>query len=136
MSTAPLKRPSFFRYWAPVLAYLSLIYFLSSNPFHFGLFHKTQKMNVDKVVHVVEYAFLGFLMARAMGKYDFFRQSMRLLAAMVLLAGVVYGISDEIHQIYVPNRDASFYDVLADSFGVFVGVFIYYKTRFKRLCPK
>ncbi len=109
---------------------------LSSGAFRFGLFTKTQKVHADKIVHVVEYAILGFLLARAMGKYTFFRQSMRLLAAIVLLVGVVYGISDEFHQMSVPNRTASFYDVIADSVGIFIGVFIYYKKRLKRICPK
>ncbi len=136
MNSVALSRPSFLRYWAPVLIYLVFIYMLSSGAFHFGLFNKSQKVHADKILHVVEYAILGFLLARAMGKYTFFRQSMRVLAAMVLLAGVVYGISDEFHQMSVPNRTASFYDVIADSVGVFIGVFIYYKKRFKRICPK
>ncbi len=136
MNTATLSKPSFIRYWAPVFIYLVLIYLLSSGSFHFGLFNKSQKTHADKIVHVVEYAFLGFLLARAMGKYTFFRQSMRLLAAIVLLVGVIYGISDEFHQMNVPNRTADFSDVIADGVGVFIGVFIYYKKRFKRVCPK
>ncbi len=136
MNATALSRPSFVRYWVPVLIYLALIYLLSSGSFHLGLFNKAQKSHADKIVHVVEYAFLGFLLARAMGKYTFFRQSMRVLAAIVLLAGLVYGISDELHQMTVPNRSADFTDVIADGIGVFIGVFIYYKKRFKRICPK
>lgn len=136
MNLATHSKPSFVRYWIPVLIYLVFIYMLSSGAFSFGLFNKSQKVHADKIVHVVEYAILGFLLARAMGKYTFFRQSMRVLAAVVLLVGVVYGISDEFHQMSVPHRTASFYDVIADSVGVFIGVFIYYKKRFKRICPK
>lgn len=93
-------------------------------------------MNVDKIVHAVEYAFLGFLLARAMGKYEIFRRSVWFFVVVVFCLGVLYGMSDEFHQIYVPNRDANLNDVLADAVGVTIGVVIFYKKRFKRICPK
>jgi VanZ family protein len=41
------------------------------------------------------------------------------------IAALVYGITDEIHQSFVPMRDASMYDVMADSIGSFVGAYFY-----------
>ena len=38
--------------------------------------------------------------------------------------GVFYAASDEFHQIFIPDRTASFVDVLIDSSGVFVGILL------------
>ena len=36
---------------------------------------------------------------------------------------MVYGLSDEFHQSFVPMRDASIYDVFADIIGGMLGIF-------------
>lgn len=65
----------------------------------------------DKIAHLIEYFILGFLWARALGKR----------AILVILLGIIYGISDEIHQIFVPLREFSVLDLLVDSIGVIFG---------------
>jgi VanZ family protein len=40
-----------------------------------------------------------------------------------------YGITDEIHQMFVPGRIASVADILADITGGMLGAWIYLKTR-------
>lgn len=40
------------------------------------------------------------------------------------LIGVLYGLSDEIHQSFVPNRTFAISDLLADSFGVIIALFV------------
>jgi VanZ family protein len=42
-----------------------------------------------------------------------------------ILLSFLYGISDEIHQHFVPYRDADLVDVLADMLGAVMGVCIY-----------
>jgi len=37
----------------------------------------------------------------------------------------LYGISDEIHQYFVPNRSSSVYDVIADGIGIWAGIWLY-----------
>ncbi|AFZ66416.1 VanZ family protein [Deinococcus peraridilitoris] len=64
----------------------------------------------DKLAHALEYALLGFLLARATGSWR---------AAWVIAA--LYGASDEIHQAFVPMRSAGLDDWLADLSGAFVG---------------
>ena len=44
-----------------------------------------------------------------------------LIAAVV---GLCYGISDEVHQSFVPGREASVFDVLADGVGSVVGAWV------------
>ncbi len=40
-------------------------------------------------------------------------------------------MSDEIHQLFVPNRDADVFDFLADFFGALIGLFIILLTKIK-----
>ena len=41
-----------------------------------------------------------------------------------LLTGVLYAISDEVHQSFVPGRGPSVQDVLIDSLGVIFGILV------------
>ncbi|UTY25155.1 hypothetical protein E4N78_07050 [Treponema denticola] len=41
---------------------------------------------------------------------------------LVICITVLYGLSDEIHQYFVPNRSSSVYDLLADALGAFLAV--------------
>jgi len=43
------------------------------------------------------------------------------LLLISLVFAVIYGISDEVHQYFVPGRIASIGDVIADSFGALIG---------------
>lgn len=113
--------------WAPVILYGALIYFLSSNSFRFQWFEKTQKIHGDWLVHVVEYGVFGALVCRALSGQGLFCRSARRLFFVVVLIGVLYGASDEIHQRYVPHRDSSLQDVLADTVGTAFGAWIWLK---------
>lgn len=73
----------------------------------------------DKFMHAVTYAVLGLLWARAWlprGKPLLWRH-----VAGVTLLCAVYGATDEIHQLYVPGRDASVLDWMADFVGGLLG---------------
>jgi len=84
----------------------------------------------DNVMHGVEYAILGVLLARSIfvSKSRFSNGS--LIISIVALA-TLYGISDEIHQAFVPGRSASFWDVLADGSGSLIGALFYLKKLLK-----
>ncbi|MCC6349241.1 MAG: VanZ family protein [Candidatus Eisenbacteria bacterium] len=102
------------RYWLPVAAYVSLIFVLSAQPnlrppFHF--------QNSDKLSHLLEYGVLGVLLARAM------RATLRprswLLTTMLTMAlGLGIGAGDEFFQSFVPGRDSTVFDWLADGTGI------------------
>jgi VanZ family protein len=67
----------------------------------------------DKVVHVGLFAGMAFLWSLRYPKQ----------VAQVILAGIAYGIFIEIYQKYMPiNRSFDWWDILADSVGVVVGV--------------
>ena len=115
-----------FFYWLLVLAYCGFIFFLSSRP-SLGVSH-------DKTAHVMEYALLGFFIAAALR--HFFQPKLVLLILFTVLLGTLYGISDEIHQSFVPGRTCSGWDVLADFFGSTMGALIYVAySRLQRPSP-
>ena len=99
------------------LAYMGLIFYLSSKP---ALEVPPLFPHQDKVFHLCEYFGLGFLLAFATAAGH---TRNRFIAAFALAA--VYGITDEIHQSYVPGRDASVFDWLADTVGAWLGAFGY-----------
>jgi VanZ family protein len=69
----------------------------------------------DKLLHAIGYAVLGVLALRAFhGGFERLRWEATLYAALTV---VLWGISDEIHQSFVPGRDASPWDVVADAVG-------------------
>lgn len=43
-----------------------------------------------------------------------------------IITGIIYAITDELHQKIIPGRTCSFIDVLIDSFGIITGVIIIY----------
>lgn len=75
---------------------------------------------IRKAAHLTEYAIFGFLAYRA---FRFGRADFRHLYPLgAFLLGVGYAASDEFHQSFYPEREASPVDVLIDSMGVIAGV--------------
>lgn len=79
---------------------------------------------VRKAAHVTEYAILGLLVWRAVRKPDRANQHAWLWphAATALFFVALYATSDEIHQAFVPSRQASVWDVLLDTLGGALGL--------------
>ncbi|HWG56037.1 MAG TPA: VanZ family protein [Gaiellaceae bacterium] len=100
------------RLWLPVVAWAALIFALSSVP-DLGTGLGTWDLVLRKIAHTVEYAILGLLLLRALGRPH-------LAAAFAL--GVLYAASDEFHQSFVEGRRGSPLDVLIDAVGVAAGV--------------
>jgi VanZ family protein len=107
--------------WLPALAWAAAIYALSSQP----RVPAPDIANFDKVAHFGAYGLLGVLLAFAAE-----RSRLPLLAAVVL--GVLYGASDEIHQMYVPGRSPDVLDWAADAAGVVTACFLYTRWRSRR----
>lgn len=46
------------------------------------------------------------------------------------IIGTIYAITDELHQLYIPNRSGEIRDVVIDSFGILLGVVIVKFSRY------
>ena len=119
---------NFLYYWLPVILYCLAIYIQSDLPAseHIPSFEFS-----DKVLHFFAYAVMGILFYRA---YQTLRikDNPQMLLLFSVVSASVYGISDEIHQYYVPFRDASFLDVIANILGAVCGVYLYHLWIFYR----
>jgi len=103
--------------WLPVIAWAAVIFALSSIP-HLGTGLGTWDTILRKGAHVTEYAILGLLLVRALGR-----------ELPAFLVGVAYAITDELHQHFVGGRHSSPIDVAIDSTGVLIGVLILARAR-------
>jgi len=109
--------------WVPAVVWAALIYYLSSLP---GSTFPSPFAYADKVFHLGMYAVLGYLVARALGCSG---RAGRVIMMLALLLCLIYGVSDEIHQSFIPDRVPSVTDIVADVFGSVLGIRIYTRKR-------
>jgi len=106
------------RAWAPAVAWAALIFLLSARsttavPLEHGL---------DKFAHFGAYAVLGAALGRA-------RLHHRWPLAVPLALGLLYALSDELHQAFVPGRTAEAADWVADALGTLAGLLLFHRWR-------
>lgn len=75
----------------------------------------------DLIMHAIVYSVFGFFVARALYHQDRYLKFKENLLLFTFLIGTIYGISDEIHQYFVPGRVSDILDVFADVFGTLIG---------------
>jgi VanZ family protein len=102
--------PRFLKLWGPVIVWAAVIFGLSSIPaLSSGL--GTWDQILRKCAHVTEYAILGLLLLRAVGR-----------ELPALLIGIAYAASDELHQHFVAGRHGSLVDIVIDAVGLVIGL--------------
>ena len=72
------------------------------------------------MVHFTVYAGLGLLTARALAAGFSGDVTRRVVGGAVLISSI-YGVTDEIHQLFVPDRTFELLDIGADAIGAMVG---------------
>jgi VanZ family protein len=137
--------------WAAVVLWLVFIFYLSAQPvYESNMLSKRvtevvvetvekvapeSKLDVNRMNHLLRknahffaYLMLGILMMNLLG-----RSGVGGTKGIVLALGicVLYAISDEVHQLFVPGRGAQVRDVLIDSAGAIIGIRMYsiYKSK-------
>ncbi len=99
--------------WGPVLVWMAVIFAFSAMPADVSS-QLSDNTVTRKLAHLTEYAILGLLSGRAVGR-----------PWAALAAGVLYAASDEWHQTLVPGRSGQVSDVLLDTVGVILGIWIH-----------
>jgi VanZ family protein len=111
----------FLWFWLPVLAYVTVIFTLSAQP---NLSPPLGFDKADKLLHMMEYGVLGFLLSRAVRATVRVRRALR-VALAVLAIGAVIAVGDELFQSFIPGRDSSAFDALADFTGLLFAQLVY-----------
>jgi VanZ family protein len=124
-------------YWLPVVLWMGFIFFLSSfsNPYKALLPAFMQRHNnivavsphvrlsnehFGDVSHVSVYVVLGFLLMRA-----YRQRPMPQALWLAWVIAILYSLSDETHQLFVPRRTFQLIDLTLDAIGSFTGIWLY-----------
>jgi VanZ family protein len=137
------RAPSFLSYWLPVIIWMALIFSASTAAMSSGntsrfigplvrwLYPGISERHlagvvftVRKTAHVTEYAVLALLFWRGWRKplKNDTRPWQWSEALLALLVSALYAASDEVHQYFVPGREARLGDVMLDSAGAATGL--------------
>lgn len=118
---------NFFKYWLPPIIWAAAIFTLSSIPdLRSGLLTFWDVV-LRKTAHMLEYAILAALLARV----GFSREQKGKIKiyAVVIFGVLIYALTDEWHQTYVPGRTGSIIDVLIDTAGGVIGALLHLRIR-------
>ena len=105
------------RYTVATLLYCGMIFALSSQSEPpAGDWGLLDLPGMDKVAHGILYAGLAGLVSLGLWRSNETPRAPVLFWLPILFA-VLYGLSDEVHQLYVPGRTFEWMDLLADGLG-------------------
>ncbi|WP_347487999.1 VanZ family protein [Desulfoscipio sp. XC116] len=113
-------------YWIPATLWMALIYYLSGRTGSElkSLFPLIENFNPG---HIAAYFVLAPLYYLALYKHNHNRSFMK-----AFLLCLLYGITDEIHQHFIPTRFPDIYDLARDLLGAGLGLAIVYLAKKKR----
>lgn len=97
--------------WIITIVIAGVIFYISSLTFAKG-YGKGGSINAT-LYHIFAFFFLAFFLLISLIKGE----NKKLLLIGIVI-GILYGISDEFHQSFVPGRYSSFGDVLLDVIGI------------------
>lgn len=103
-----------FLWWLLALLWAGVIFWLSSSPDARGGAGLLDLLPYgDKVAHATAFGVLGVFLYLASGR-----------AGLAFALAALYGVSDELHQHFVPGRSVDGLDLLADISGAAVCIFL------------
>jgi VanZ family protein len=108
--------------WIPVVIWMAIIFALSAQSSFPRGPEPMLEVLLRKIAHLSEYAVLAILVARALGGAAI---PTLVLVFRTMAIVLVYAISDEIHQSFVPSRMPSPTDVIIDMIGALIGLGIF-----------
>ena len=108
-------------FWILLIVYSVVIFIFSSRP-EVGV--EQLFYGQDKVIHFLIYGIHAFLCLAALSEKILLLKLFHYFLALVF--SVAYGIFNEIYQYFIPEREFSFGDILANSLGIITFLILVY----------
>lgn len=89
------------------------------NILNFNINRRLLTKIIRKSAHISLYALLGFSVSNYL--IDFNKK----IYINSILFILIYSISDEVHQLFIPNRSGSIIDILIDLIGGIIGIILW-----------
>ena len=107
--------------WFPSIIVMAGIYYMSSRTGQelTSLFQFFSSLNWG---HLVAYFVLALTFLYPLKDRFTLKRSM----VIAILLSVIYGFTDEWHQMYVPGRAPDIYDIMNDTIGASIAMLVYY----------
>jgi VanZ family protein len=123
-----MSEKSLLRYWLPPVLWMGVIFILSAQPSLPEYPDTLLDLILKKSAHIMEYGLLAFLLWRALspGRWGALSRSALVTAFLV---SVLYALSDEYHQTFVPGRHGRLMDVGIDAVGALVALLVVGRLR-------
>jgi VanZ family protein len=106
----------------PMLAVMGTIFFISHQPG--DSFELPEIINLDKLLHGIAYGVLAATVLYAT-PLKLRKKSLSFTAVLAMSTCLLYGISDEFHQSFIPGRYPSIWDIIADLLGAALVVWLW-----------
>lgn len=136
MSSITASPPATWLRFLPALACMVAIYLLSDQP-KLPEIRNLSAQLTSVLGHFTVYFALAVLLWWALRAFDL---STRQRVTIALTVAVLYGLSDEWHQRFVPGRTPDVMDVITDAIGATAGILVIERLarsrRFRRLIPR
>jgi VanZ family protein len=114
--------------WLAVILWMAMIFALSATPSIATPLEPVYDFTFKKLAHITVYAILTILLFRALRLHITNKGHAVVIA--VLLA-ILYALSDEWHQTFVPGREGTLRDVGIDAIGA-VGMYMWLRIKSQR----
>ena len=121
-------------HWLPLIIWLLVIFIVSSihvSKFHILPFVSITLIHIEELLsyrqaafHAGEYFLLVILTYRLLRLK--LNQPENFIYLLSFTTSIMYAISDEVHQYFVPGRFATLTDLIFDTSGIIIGLFCIY----------
>ena len=105
--------------WIITILLAVIIFYLSSKTFHGSVV--VGKISIGIFYHFFVFFYFSFFLLISLIKGNINKK----LLTLGLFLAILYGISDEIHQFFVPGRDSAISDILTNSAGILLAGTLY-----------
>lgn len=105
-----------------ILSIMQDLFYIQQDTTIGSVFFHIIEIIIRKAAHITEYAILSITIAYALYAYGRRRWKLILWSEVV---SIIYAITDEFHQLFIPGRSGQITDVFIDGCGAFIGCFIF-----------